>query len=50
MQMDLLHNKSKIIYFKNGIAQEVHIPGIIQPDFPRLLKLQEKASKYVLFS
>jgi hypothetical protein len=50
MHIDLLNEKSKIVYFKNGIPQEIHMPGIIQPDFPRLLKLQEKASKYVLFS
>ncbi len=50
MYMDLLNNKSKIMCFKCGIPQEIHVPGIIQPDFPSLIKLREKVSKYVLFS
>lgn len=50
IEIDLLNKKCRISCMKNSVAEYIEIPKMIYPDFPKLEKLKEKVSLYVIFS
>jgi len=51
IELDFVNLKSRIIYFNSDNSPEyININALIMPDFPDLVGLKEKVSKYRLFS
>lgn len=50
LEIDFLNQKCRISCLKNGKAEYIEIPKMIEPDFPLLEKLKERVSLYVVFS
>jgi hypothetical protein len=50
LEIDYVNKKCRIYCMKNGVAEYIYIPKMIEPDFPNLEKLREKISMYVIFS
>lgn len=50
LEIDYINKRCRIFCMKNGEAKYIHIPKMIDPDFPDLEKLKEKISIYVVFS
>jgi rRNA maturation protein Nop10 len=50
LEIDYLNKRCRIYCMKNGEASYIHIPKMVDPDFPDLEKLKERISMYVVFS
>jgi len=50
LEIDYINKRCRIFCMKNGEAKYIHIPKMIEPDFPDLEKLKERISMYVVFS
>lgn len=50
LEIDFINQKCRISCLKAGKAEYINIPKMIQPDFPKLVKLKERVSMYVTFS
>lgn len=50
LEIDYFNKRCRIFCMKNGEAKYIHIPKMIEPDFPNLEKLKERISIYVVFS
>ena len=49
--IDLIHNRSKIFLFKEGIRQNmIDVPYALPIDFPHLSALKEKVNLFILYS
>lgn len=50
LEIDYVNRKCRIYCMKNGDAEYIYIPKMVEPDFPDLKKLKERISMYVVFS
>lgn len=50
LEIDYINRRCRIYCMKDGEAKYIHIPKMVEPDFPNLEKLKEKISMYVIFS
>lgn len=49
LQINFIDQKCRINCMKDGESTYIDVPKIIEPDFPKLTKLKEKVSLYVVF-
>ena len=50
VELDFVHQASRISLLKDGQINYVNIDKMVEPDFPLLTKLKEKVNMYVTFS
>lgn len=50
LEIDYINKKCRIYCMKNGEAEYILIPKMVDPDFPNLEKLKERIAMYVTFS
>lgn len=50
LEIDYINGRCRIYCMKNGVAEYIHIPKMVEPDFPELEKLRERIAMYVTFS
>lgn len=50
LDIDYHNQKSRISCMKNGVPHHITVDRIIEPDFPDLVKLNEKVQLYIVFS
>ena len=49
LELDFINKKSIMSFWKSGACEYVHVPKIIEPDFPLLNDLREKINMYTVF-
>lgn len=50
LEINFVDQRCRINCMKEGESTYIDIPKMIEPDFPKLIKLKEKVSLYVVFS
>ena len=50
LEIDYVNKRCRIYCMKNGEVHYIHIPKMVEPDFPDLVRLKERISIYVVFS
>lgn len=50
IEIDFHNQKSKILLYKNGLSQTMHLQKIFEPDFPALENLRKQVNLFILLS
>jgi hypothetical protein len=50
IEINFINNECIIMFMKNGTANNIVVPKIIEPDFPDLFKLKQQVNLYAVFS